>query len=224
MRTSYFITGTDTGIGKTLISCALLRHLITYGWSTVGMKPISAGCSRVDDVLVNEDVVALKAASSIQAPAELINPYLFEAAIAPHIAAEESDVRIELNKIGRAFVELSKLADVVIVEGVGGFLVPLNDCQNTAEMARMLNLPVILVVGMRLGCLNHALLTQDAITSRGLKLAGWVANCITPEMPRLEANIEALQKRLHAPLIATVPYMEKPDVSQIRLVMPFEKQ
>jgi dethiobiotin synthetase len=219
MKASYFITGTDTGVGKTLISCALLCQLARTGLSTVGMKPVAAGCIEHDlghgSERINDDVLALNAASSVKAPPPLVNPYLLQEPVAPHIAAAEEQVEIDLALIGRAFVGLSRLADVVIVEGVGGFCVPLNEHQDSGNLAQMLGLPVILVVGMRLGCLNHALLTQEAIGARGLKLVGWIANCIEPAMPRLEANIESLAQRIHAPHLATIPYMTRPDATQL---------
>ena len=207
----YFVTGTDTGVGKTLVSCALLHRLAQTGLSVIGMKPVAAGCVETDRGFVNDDVAELTAASSVQAPAEWVNPYLFRAPIAPHIAAAEDGRVIDLARIRVAFEQLSRLADAVVVEGAGGFCVPLTDEQDTADLAEMLGLPVILVVGMRLGCLNHSLLTQQAILRRGLHLTGWIANCITAEMPRLDANIDALRERIGAPLLATVPFMGNPD-------------
>src|SRR5882724_1204043 len=153
----YFVTGTDTGVGKTRIATALLRAFASRGLRAVGMKPVAAGCERVDGALVNEDVTALMAASTVAAPVELINPYRFQSAIAPHLAAELAGETISLQRIGDAYVALAARADRVVVEGAGGFLVPLNEREDFGDLARLLELPVVLVVGMRLGCLNHAL-------------------------------------------------------------------
>ncbi|MBI5919587.1 MAG: dethiobiotin synthase [Nitrosomonadales bacterium] len=200
---SYFVTGTDTDVGKTLIACALLHAFAAKGRRVIGMKPVAAG---LDDDGRNDDVVALRAASNISATPGQINPYSFYPAAAPHLAAKHVGVRIELARITTSYHELAGQADVVIVEGAGGFRVPLNDTQDSADLALELGLPVILVVGMRLGCLNHALLTAEAINARGLKLAGWVANCVTPDMPFLNENVEALQQRIDAPLLGRVSH------------------
>ena len=203
MKRAFFITGTDTEVGKTYVSCALLHAMRREGLSAIGMKPIAAG---VDASGRNEDVVALMAASSVEAPYELINPYCFDDPIAPHIAAAEAGRHIEAGPIVAALTELEQQAEGIVVEGVGGFLVPLGEDFDAADLAQALALPVILVVGMRLGCLNHALLTQEAIRTRGLKLAGWVANRIDPGMLRFDENLAALRMRLDAPLLGIVPY------------------
>jgi dethiobiotin synthetase len=202
-----FVTGTDTGVGKTMIACALLRAFAAAGKSAVGMKPVAAGLSGGRSA----DVESLRQASTARAPAKLANPYSFEPAIAPHIAARLAGVEIDIEKIGQAFGELARSADVVVVEGVGGFLVPLNARQTGADLAQRLGLPVLLVVGMRLGCLNHALLTRRVIDAHGLHCAGWVANCITPDMDRAKENIEALDERLACPRLGVVPFQR--DVS-----------
>lgn len=199
----YFVTGTDTDVGKTLISCALLYAFAAQGMRVVGMKPIAAGC---DEYGVNEDVRALCVASNVLAGRGQVNPYCFDRAVAPHLAARFSGVRISLARIYESYRELAAQADVVIVEGAGGFCVPLNDEQDTADMTVKMDLPVILVVGMRLGCLNHALLTMQAIQARGLTLAGWVANCVDGKMAMQDENIAALQQRIDAPLLVVVPY------------------
>lgn len=209
---SYFITGTDTDVGKTLISCALLYGLAAQGKRVVGMKPVAAGCDEHDQ---HEDVTRLRAASNVLASKGQINPYSFTLAVAPHLAAQFVGVSINFSRILESFEELSGQADVVIVEGAGGFLVPLNAQQDGADLAVQLGLPVILVVGMRLGCLNHALLTAEAIVARGLVLAGWVANVLDPHMAMLNENIAALQQRIHAPLLGVVPYQERPDVREV---------
>ena len=172
------------------------------------MKPVAAGC---DDDNHNEDVKQLRAASNVMASYGQINPYSLYHSIAPHIAARNAGMRIEFARILTSFRELTSQADEVIVEGIGGFKVPLNEAQDSSELAQQLELPVILVVGMRLGCLNHALLTADAIATYGLKLAGWVANVMEADMPALRDNIVALEQRLGAPLLGVVEYLEPPD-------------
>ena len=201
-----FVTGTDTGVGKTLIAAALLRALAGRGLRAVGMKPVAAGCSPTAQGLRNEDATILLGASNVAAPIDLINPYRFEPAIAPHIAAAQAGVTISLSRIDDAYAALSAMAHWVVVEGAGGILVPLNDHEDFADLARLLELPVLLVVGMRLGCLNHALLTAQAIRARGLRLSGWVANCLEADLPALEENVQALRCRLKVPLLGTLPF------------------
>lgn len=206
-KLAYFITGTDTEIGKTHAACALLHCARQAGYSALGMKPVAAG---TDATGRNDDVERLCAASSGVAPRQWINPYLYDAPIAPHIAAAEAGRPITLAGIRDAFTELQGLADMVIVEGVGGFRVPLNDSDgdgfDSADLAVSLNLPVILVVGMKLGCISHALLTAEAITSRGLILAGWIANHIDPAMARQPENLAALQRGIAAPLLGVIAH------------------
>jgi dethiobiotin synthetase len=185
MKSAWFITGTDTEVGKTFITSALLLALRTKGVKAIGMKPVAAG---TDADGKNDDVEALIAASGVSASRELVNPYLFQPAIAPHIAATEEGRVIDIAFIVDAFNTLREMAETILVEGVGGFCVPL-----------------ILVVGMRLGCINHALLSQQAIAARGLKLAGWIANRIDPGMSRFEENLAALEDRMNAPLLAVIP-------------------
>ncbi|MDB5805922.1 MAG: bioD [Betaproteobacteria bacterium] len=208
---SCFVTGTDTGVGKSLVAAALLHACRARGFTTVGMKPVAAGCELIEGEWRNEDVEALIAASSISAPRELVNPYLFNAAIAPHIAATDASVTISGTHIAQCYARLAELAQAVIVEGAGGFLVPLNASEDMGHLAQALRLPVVLVVGMRLGCLNHAMLTAEAIHARGLTLTGWVANRIDPEMPRFEENLATLQTALPAPLLGTLPFFQQPD-------------
>ena len=204
MSPAYFLTGTDTEIGKTFITCALLHHAAQRGLKAAGIKPVAAG---TDDAGVNEDVASIRAASNLALPPEIVNPYCFKAAIAPHIAAAEEGVSIDFAPIAAACDHARQLADLLIVEGVGGFRVPLGVDRDSADLAVALGLPVILVVGLRLGCINHALLTAEAIATRGLTLAGWVANRIDPAMPRQEENIAALAARLGAPLLGSVPHV-----------------
>ena len=204
MSPAYFLTGTDTEIGKTFITCALLHHAAQRGLKAAGIKPVAAG---TDAAGVNEDVASIRAASNLALPPKIVNPYCFKAAIAPHIAAAEEGVSIDFAPIAAACDHARQLADLLIVEGVGGFRVPLGVDRDSADLAVALGLPVILVVGLRLGCINHALLTAEAIAARGLTLAGWVANRIDPAMPRQEENIAALAARLGAPLLGSVPHV-----------------
>ena len=214
---AWFITGTDTEIGKTFVACALLHAFRRAGQRAVAMKPVAAG---LDAHGCNDDVERLLAASSIAAPREWVNPYAFRAAIAPHIAAAEEGREIELSRISDAFAKLQGVADAVLVEGVGGFCVPLGADCDTSDLARLLGLPVILVVGMRLGCINHALLTQQAIAGAGLRLAGWVANHLDPAMARFSENLAALQARLAAPLLGIVAHGSTPENAALNLRLP----
>lgn len=203
MSPAYFLTGTDTEIGKTFITCALLHRARNDGLKAAGLKPIAAG---TDAQGRNDDVEAICAASNADLPRDVINPYCFAPPIAPHIAAAESGRSIEFSTITAACQSARQSADWVIVEGVGGFCVPLDVHRNSADLALELNLPVILVVGMRLGCINHALLTAEAIANRGLYIAGWVANQIDPAMSRFEENLQTLKDLLDAPLLGVVPH------------------
>jgi dethiobiotin synthetase len=205
---SYFVTGTDTGVGKTLISCALLHAFSARGKRAVGMKPVACGRATGGQ---NEDVEKLRAAGNVDADSGQVNPYNFAAPVSPNIAAQDAGTRIELKPILHAYCTLAAQADVVIVEGVGGYRVPLNERQDGADMAALLGLPVIMVVGMRLGCLNHALLTFTAIKASGLRLAGWVANVQDAGMPALRENIFMLQQRLEAPLLGVTGFQQLPD-------------
>jgi len=209
---SYFVTGTDTSVGKTLISCALLHAFAARGMRVVGMKPVAAGC---DDDGQHDDVLRLRAASNVLAGKGQVNPYYFERAAAPHLVAKFIGVAINLDRIAESFRELQGQADMVIVEGAGGFCVPLNEDEDTADLAVRMDVPIILVVGMRLGCLNHALLTVAAIRARGLTLAAWVANVIDPTMPMLQENISALQQRIAAPLLGVVPHCANSDAREV---------
>jgi dethiobiotin synthetase len=205
-----FITGTDTEVGKTLISSALLYALAEAGARAVGMKPVSAGATLRNGVWRNEDGDQLAAASNLKLPPSLVTPYLLHAACAPHIAAAREGVEIDPMLIIDRYEAIRAQADAVVVEGVGGFRVPLTNNFDSADLAQQLGLPVIMVVGLRLGCLNHALLTADAIAARDLTLVGWVANAIDVNMPYVADNVAALSRRLHAPLLGCVPHMNTP--------------
>lgn len=202
---AYFVTGTDTEIGKTLVSSALLHALTLRGVRAAGMKPVAAGAELCGGVWHNDDADALAAASSERLPAALTTPYLLHAATAPHIAAAQEGVAIDLAHILACYARIAAAADAVVVEGVGGFRVPLSDQFDTADLAQRLALPVVLVIGLRLGCISHALLTAEAIAARGLVLAGWVANTVDAALPNAAQNVEALAARLPAPLLGCVP-------------------
>lgn len=207
MKQAFFVTGTDTDVGKTYVACKLIQQYISQGYKVVGMKPVAAGGDFVDGKWVNDDVLKLEAASNVKAPRELVNPYSFKEAIAPHIAAEKAGVEIEIKVIQQAFDALASMVDIVIVEGAGGFLVPLNNHQQSvADLATALNIPIILVVGMKLGCINHSLLTVEAIQARKLTLHGWVANQIEPDMAFCDENIATIAQKLHMDCLANYVY------------------
>ena len=206
MSAGIFVTGTDTGVGKTALAAAILRALVTDGVRAVGMKPVAAGIA--PGATVNADVAALAAAGNVDAPRDERNPYSFGAAIAPHLAAAQARVAIDVEGIAAAYRRLAARADVIVVEGAGGVLVPIGPRADMLDIAAALGLPVLLVVGMRLGCLNLALLAALAISARGLPLAGWVANRIDPAMEAASANVAALAERLPVPLVADVAWRE----------------
>ncbi|MBI2313160.1 MAG: dethiobiotin synthase [Betaproteobacteria bacterium] len=222
MSHGFFITGTDTGVGKTLVACGLMHGLRRQGLSVLGMKPVAAGRENGRW----EDVDAMMAAASVPAPREWVCPCALEEPIAPHIAAMHEGRHIGIDAILAAYSHLARFADAVVVEGVGGFLVPLNERETAADLAVRLALPVILVVGLRLGCLNHALLTADAVRSRRLRLAGWVANQIAPSFDAQEENIDALLQRLDAPFLGRIPFLDalRPELiaPMLRIPDPFE--
>lgn len=210
-RFSCFVTGTDTEIGKTLISAAILHMLVASGQRACGMKPIAAGAVRKDDGLLhNDDADMLAAAGNVHLPQHITTPYLFKEPAAPHIVAAHEGVTIDAVTIIAAFAEILAASDAVVVEGVGGFHVPLGDDFDTADLAVQLNLPVVLVVGIRLGCISHALLTVEAVVRRGLVIAGWVANEVDPDMAFIAENIAALEQRIPAPLLGRVPRLAAP--------------
>jgi len=208
-----FITGTDTAVGKTYVTQRILEQLTSQSISCVGMKPVASGAVKTSDGLRNDDALKLQHASSIAAPYELINPYCFEPAIAPHLAAQQAGVVINASVIFDAFKKLSLLADVVIVEGVGGWFVPLNteagQSLTVATLAMQLHLPIVLVVGLRIGCLNHALLTHYTIYRQQCEMAGWIANDIDNELLFAQQQIDLLQDQISAPLLAHLPWTEK---------------
>lgn len=204
--TRCFVVGTDTGVGKTHVACALLQALALHHPRVVGMKPVAAGVVPWGEGWASEDSIALRTASTVAVPSALDNPVLLPDPLSPHIAAARAGVQIDIHTIVQAYAALSAQADAVVVEGAGGFHVPLSDTATGADLAVALGLPVVLVVGLRLGCLNHALLTAEAIAARGLTLAGWVANRVDPDMLAPDDNIAWLRQRLGAPLLADIPW------------------
>jgi dethiobiotin synthetase len=207
MMRGVFVTGTDTEIGKTFASCVIIAALRARALRVFPYKPIAAGASRAGERWINEDTQALLAAAGLDETAsETVTPVLLRAPMAPHIAAARENVPIDLRALQAGFLRGAAGRDFCVVEGVGGFRVPLDDRHDTADLARGLALPVLLVVGMRLGCLNHALLTAEAIRAAGLALAGWIANELDPPMDALDENVDALRQRLEAPLLARLPW------------------
>lgn len=204
----WFVTGTDTDCGKTVVTAGLAHKLSRAGRRVAVMKPVASGCERTPDGLRNADALALIAAAGEERPYEQVNPYAFAPAIAPHIAAAQAGQRIDLRRIGATACGLAAGRDVLLVEGAGGWRVPLGDDEDMAAMARVLRLPVILVVGMRLGCINHALLTVEAIEHDGCRLAGWVANAVDPDMAEWDANLRTLQAAIAAPCLGIVPHLD----------------
>lgn len=202
----FFVTGTDTGVGKTTVTVRLMQQLIAQGLTVIGMKPIASGCEWLDGDWQNEDVRQLTAASNVKAPPELINPYCFDPPIAPHIAAAQAGVNVDLGVIQAAYQQLTTMADVVIVEGAGGLLVPLNDKQSIADLIQVLNIPALVVVGMRLGCINHAMLTAQVLQQCGISFCGWVANSIDPQMSMPTENLQTLIAGLQQAPLLEIPF------------------
>jgi dethiobiotin synthetase len=217
----WFVAGTDTGVGKTRASCALLHALRGLHLRCVGMKPVAAGAEPdAGGQLQNEDVLALRAASSFRVPPTLDNPVLLPMPTSPHIAAVRAGRMIDIEQLATAYRAIAAQADAVVVEGAGGFMVPLSSRHTGADLAAALGLPVILVVGLRLGCLNHSLLTRDAIRQRGLRLAGWIANRLDLPMLEQDANIDYLREQLDAPLLADWSWDPAAEPASLTLQLP----
>lgn len=208
MSHRFFITGTDTDCGKTLVASGFMHLCKQRGMTTAGMKPVaSGGIAQADGVLRNSDALMIQSCCSTSTPYQLINPYCFKPPVAPHLAANMNGTSVDLPVIQAAYAALALQNECLIVEGVGGWRVPLNNELNVAGLCQALQLPVILVVGMKLGCINHALLTAQSILSDSVHLLGWVANCVDPEMQLLEQNIGTLQQLIPAPLLGVVPFL-----------------
>lgn len=212
---SFFVTGTDTGVGKTVVACALARAFALAGERVAVMKPIASGAERTAEGLRNADALALMEASNVPLTYAQVNPYCFEPAISPHIAAEDANIEIDISTIAAGFSTLRAISDRVVVEGAGGWLAPINARESMGDLARALGAPAVLVVGLRLGCLNHAELTRRSIEGHGVAFAGWVANRLSEPMEREAENLATLAQRLGAPPLALVPYARAPEHSLV---------
>ena len=219
---SVYVTGTDTGIGKTVVSTALLHALRARGLRAVGMKPVASGCEWVDAQWRNEDALALQAASAPCPAYSDLNPYALPLPLAPELAARDAGVQIETGVLVAAFHKLRENADALVVEGVGGWAAPLSANLDQVDLVHALQLPVVLVVGMRLGCINHARLTAKAIAGDGCELIGWVANHVDPDMQRQDENFETLTQRLQAPCWGRLPYLAGQDPVQLSRAMTLD--
>lgn len=217
-----FVTGTDTGVGKTWMSAGLVRALADRGRRVAGLKPLACGGHHTEEGWRHDDAELLMRHNSVALPYEVVNPFLLHEPLAPHIAAAHHGLRLTAAALHEACTTIEETIDVRVIEGVGGWEVPLNDDETTAHFARLLGLPVILVVGMRLGCLSHALLTAQSIAHHQLTLAGWIANVIDPHMNALQENIAALELRLPAPRLGTIPHLHEFDAARIASALDVE--
>ena len=209
MNNSFFITGTDTHIGKTEITCALIEYFKKKGHLAIGMKPVAAGTELFDNQVINGDVYKFLSINSVRKSVEIINPYSFDQAIAPHIASNSSSNKILFSKIHENFLLLQKECEYLFVEGAGGYKVPLTDNKSIPDLVSYLKIPIILVVGIRLGCINHTLLTVEAIKNNNHILSGWVANCIDSNMSEVDENIKYLVDNIEAPFMGKIPFQKK---------------
>lgn len=216
MNQGFFVTGTDTEVGKTVISVGLIHALQQQGLKVAAMKPVASGCQMTIHGLRNDDALALQQAAAVKIDYQTVNPYAFAPAIAPHIAARQADIEIGLPSLLTNFQKLQSVADAVVVEGAGGWLVPLNASETIADLAVKINLPVVLVVAIKLGCINHALLTANSIRASGLELAGWVANDFLNDDQHDEI-IESIKARINAPCLGVVPSLKKADNAETYL-------
>jgi len=207
MKCAYFVTGTDTNVGKTWATLALLNHFKQQNLSVLGMKPVASGCVKVGDEWKNDDALAIQQNGSFEVDYKIINPFAYELPISPHLAGKENPTNFDV--ILKNFQILQNLADVVIVEGAGGFFVPLNENETIADLAKKLDLPIILVVSIKLGCINHALLTAQAIENAKLNLAGWLAVCNDMNFDCVDLTLESVKKRLKAPLLGVFAHNQK---------------
>jgi len=213
MSKAFFITGTDTGAGKTWASVALMRCFNLQGLSVIGMKPVAAGCEWQDGQLKNEDALLLQQHASLVLDYEEINPYAYEAAVSPHLAANDNPVQID--GVLKAFNRIKDKADVLVVEGAGGWFAPVNNEQDIADLAVALQIPVIMVVAIRLGCINHARLTFKAIQAANVECAGWIAVCVDPDMQKQAENIATIKNKITVPLLGVLPYVDVMDFDRL---------
>ncbi|CAA9890432.1 dethiobiotin synthetase [Candidatus Methylobacter favarea] len=221
MGKGFFITGTDTNAGKTWATVALMRYFKAQGKSVAGMKPVASGCSFQEGKLKNEDALLIQENASLRISYDLINFYAYELAASPHIAGTKNPVN--LKKVVAAFNALKELTEIVLVEGAGGWYTPLNERERISDLAKLLGLPVIMVVAIRLGCINHAILTHEAIRYSGIKYAGWMAACTDPKLLNLKENIQTLQSSLDVPLVGVLPYMKVADFNFLGKQLQFPK-
>jgi len=214
-KRQFFITGTDTDAGKTCVATGLLAKANQQGLRTIGLKPVSAGCEETDQGLTNSDARSLQAVASQKLSYPEINPFAFEPAIAPHIAAEQAGRKLSADRIAAMCRgSMMQPADFLVIEGAGGWRVPLNARETFADIPQLLNMPVVLVVGMKLGCINHALLTAEAIVRDGCEMVGWVANTIDPNMTCFDENLETLTAKFRSPLLGVIPHLSEPSPDQ----------
>lgn len=219
MRQGYFITGTDTDAGKTWATVALMQSFRRQGRTVAGMKPVASGCRRVEGKLYNDDALRLQDYANVELAYDLVNPYAYAAPVSPHLAGRDDPADFEA--ILACFAQIRRQAEVVLVEGAGGWHAPLNDEQDVCDLARAFGLPVILAVGIKLGCINHAKLTANAIVNSGLAFAGWIAVCNDPAMTHVDENIATLERALPAPLLGTLPYRASGEMSDLhRFIRP----
>ncbi len=209
MAKGYFITGTDTNVGKTWATIALMRYFKSRGKSVAGMKPVASGCFMQDGRLQNEDALLIQENASLPIDYDLVNPYAYELPVSPHIAGIKNPVK--LDRLAAGVEVLKTLADIVVVEGAGGWYAPLNEREAISDLANTLALPVIMVVAVRLGCINHARLTYQAIAQSGLNCAGWIAVCTDPDLLNRDENILTIKNLVDAPLLGVLPYTEAAD-------------
>lgn len=208
--TGFFVTGTDTEVGKTLVSGALIMKLREQGVKTIGFKPVVAGTYKDSgDITLNEDLEVLRIASGLDHQELGLCPYVLDQPAAPHLVATQQGLKLELSVMYNAFRNIQKHVDCVVAEGAGGLLTPINENEDLGDFAKKIDLPLVLVVGMKLGCLNHALLTYEAINARNLKIAGWIANSLSKEIPLLQENLQTLQARIDAPFLGPIPTLPK---------------
>ena len=210
-----FVTGTDTDCGKTLVASAVIHAYRNLGFSVLGMKPVASGSTMRDGHLVNDDVVSLINAANVSGPPEIVNPYIFEPAISPHFAARQSGIEISKEKILEAFNACQALADIVIVEGAGGWRVPLGEQLDIAGLASALDIPILIVSGLRLGCINHTILTCNDIRATGCKTIGWVANLIDKNYDLVAPTIATIQAAVEIPLVANIPWKTEQSAAQV---------
>lgn len=211
MHNSFFITGTDTNIGKTVMTCALIEHFKNKGHIVNAMKPVAAGEDIINGLKINPDVEKFTVVNSTKIPLKVINPYSFDEAIAPHIAANRNNKEVNLDYIKKQFLILQNKSEYLFVEGAGGYLVPLNESKTISDLISYLDIPIILVVGIRLGCINHTMLTVESIKNNNQQIFGWIANTVESDMEGNSENLDYLKKNINAPLIGNVPFLNNID-------------